>query len=313
MASVQMTFPVRCRHGRSSQRSTGNNGEEAAALRGEKQRRVVAGRSQDEVAIVLIEPPDQSCRDTVEAEKVPAPLQLFDQRSGGVNPARQRPRRAPKLTHQRRRVLVVAGYVSDHEPGSPARQNHEIVEIATYFQPPGTRQVPGVDLQARQVRKATRQKAPLQNVGGAQGGVVPAGVVHHRCHLLRQPFGEGDVVRFETAGRRHDRDRAQDLATGEEGNDEIGTESQLLDQRKMVGVVRGLAKEVVAHFLRPARSAGSDHVDDRVPAPSIGWVATAQSVNQRLPDRVAVERDHPYDLALVIDDIDEADVAEGGQ
>ena len=81
----------------------------------------MAGRRHHHLAGRRVELAEQTGRQPVEAEELPAPLERGDELDRTVDLAGQGPGGAAQVAHQGRRVAVVTGDVADHEPDPAAR------------------------------------------------------------------------------------------------------------------------------------------------------------------------------------------------
>ena len=188
--------------------------------------------------------------------------------------------------------------------------------MTSYQSPPTSTPTPAGLVARRDVppvdgRDGVGQQVPLQFVRDPALAVEGPGPDHDGADLLGQLLGQSEIPLGEAATRAggDQGDGAEDLLVAQaERHGHVRGEPERLEDGVVALVTARRTQEVVGHVGAPHRPAAAHDLHGGMGTLGIGWVRAAQLLGECPLVRVGVPGSHPPHLAVLVHDVDEADV-----
>ena len=160
-----------------------------------------------------------------------------------------------------------------------------------------------------------RQQVPLQLVRDPALAVIGTGADHDRADLFRQLLGQDEILLGEAPTRPggDEGDGAEDLLLAQaERHRHVRGEFECLQNVVMPFLAARAPEEFVVHVGAPHRPAAAHDLHGRMDTLRVGRVRGAQLLGERSLVRIRVPRSHPSHLAVLVHDVDEAEIRHDG-
>ena len=246
--------------------------------------------------------PDAGQADAVESlQGLPGGLLFEEKEAEGV----------AQPAHDPGRPDVVTFHVTDDEGDVVLADRHDVVPVAADLQADCGGVVAGGHVPAVDGRDGVRQQVPLELVRNPTLAVVGPGPDHDGADLRGQLLGQHEILLGEPAARagRDEGDGAEDLLVAQaERHRDVGGEAERLQNGVMPLVPARGPEELVVHVGAPHRPAAPDDLHGRMGAGGVRRIRRTQLLGERPLVRVGVPGGHPPHAAVLVRNVDEAEV-----